>query len=58
MTFEAYETVVEDSGREARARERTALSSAIDRLEKLKTGTSSAEESVMGLLHRALGAVS
>ena len=36
MTFEAYETVVEDSGFEARGRERQALSLGIDRLERLQ----------------------
>ena len=36
MTFQAYETVTEDSGYEARGRERQALSLGIDRLERLQ----------------------
>src|SRR5262249_32474909 len=50
MTWEAYETVAEDSGREARARERQALSHGIDRLERLKEGPLSAEEFIESLL--------
>ena len=38
MTFDAYEMVVEESGNEARSRERQALSLGIDRLERLRKG--------------------
>jgi len=52
MTFEAYETVVEDSGREARGRERQALSLGIDRLERLqKEQCFSIEDQVQSLLY-------
>jgi flagellar protein FlaF len=58
MTWEAYETVVQDSGREARARERHALSLGIDRLEQLQRGFFSAEDLVESLLYvRRLWAV-
>jgi len=51
MTWEAYETVVEDSGREARSRERHALSLGIDRLEQLQKGFFSGEDLVESLLY-------
>lgn len=51
MTFEAYEAVVEDSGREARWRERQALSLGIDRLERLQGSLFSVEDLVQGLLY-------
>ena len=51
MTFEAYEAVVEDSGQEARGRERQALSLGIDRLERLQKGAFSMEELVKSLLY-------
>ena len=38
MTFEAYEAVVDDSGYEARGRERQALSLGIDRLARVQGG--------------------
>jgi flagellar protein FlaF len=51
MTWEeAYEVVVEDGSREAKAREREALSQAIERLERLQEGFSSIEDLVVGLL--------
>jgi flagellar biosynthesis activator protein FlaF len=51
MTFEAYEAVVEDSGREARWRERQVLSLGIDRLERLQRDLFSVEDHVEGLLY-------
>ncbi|MBC9880741.1 flagellar biosynthesis regulator FlaF [Bradyrhizobium sp. INPA01-394B] len=52
MTFEAYETVVEDSGYEARGRERQALSLGIERLERLqKEPRFSMEDQVQSLLY-------
>ena len=51
MTFEAYEMVVDDSGYEARARERQALSLGIDRLERLQAGRFSYEDQVESLLY-------
>jgi len=52
MTFEAYETVVEDSGYEARGRERQALSLGIDRLERLqKEQRFNMEDQVQSLLY-------
>ncbi|MEK9278438.1 MULTISPECIES: flagellar biosynthesis regulator FlaF [unclassified Bradyrhizobium] len=51
MTFEAYEAVVEDSGHEARGRERQALSLGIDRLERIQKGRFSIEELVQSLLY-------
>lgn len=51
MTFEAYETVVEDSGYEARERERQALSLGIDRLERLQNERFSREDQVQSLLY-------
>jgi len=52
MTFEAYETVVEDSGYEARARERQALSLGIERLERLQNEQRfSIEDQVQSLLY-------
>jgi flagellar protein FlaF len=51
MTFEAYETFVEDSGSEARGRERQALSLGIDRLERLQNGRFSMEDQVQSLLY-------
>jgi len=51
MTFEAYEVVVEDSGREARTRERQALSLGIDRLERLQRDLFSVEDLVESLLY-------
>ena len=58
MTFEAYDTVVEDSSREARSRERQALSLGIDRLERLQKGFFSAEDLIESLLYvRRLWAV-
>src|SRR5262245_5147306 len=58
MTWEAYEAVAEDSGREARARERQALSLGIDRLERLQNGLFSGEDLVESFLYiRRLWAV-
>jgi|SRR4051794_17333362 flagellar protein FlaF len=51
MTREAYEMVVEDSSREARARERRALSLGIDRLERLQRGVLSREDMIESLLY-------
>ncbi len=52
MTFQAYETVTEDSGYEARGRERQALSLGIDRLERLqKEQRFSMEDQVQSLLY-------
>jgi flagellar biosynthesis activator protein FlaF len=51
MTFEAYEVVVEDSGREARRRERQALSLGIDRMERLQRDLFSVEDLVESLLY-------
>lgn len=51
MTWDAYDTVVEDSGHEARTRERQALSLGIDRLERLRQGTFSNEDFVASLLY-------
>lgn len=51
MTFEAYETVVEDSSHEARGRERQALSLGIDRLERLQKERYSMEDQVQSLLY-------
>jgi flagellar biosynthesis activator protein FlaF len=51
MTFEAYEAVVEDSGHEARGRERRALSLGIDRLERLQDERFNFEDLVESLLY-------
>lgn len=51
MTWDAYETVAEDSGQEARTRERQALSLGIDRLERLRKGAFSNEDFIEGLLY-------
>jgi flagellar protein FlaF len=51
MTFEAYESVVDESGYEARGRERQALSLGIDRLERLQKGRFSFEDQVQSLLY-------
>ena len=51
MTWDAYDTVVEDSGHEARSRERQALSLGIDRLEQLHKGVFSNEDFVESLLY-------
>ena len=51
MTWEAYEVVAEDSGREARTRERQALSFGIDRLERLQKGFFSGEDLIESLLY-------
>lgn len=51
MTFEAYEAVVEDSGHEARGRERQALSLGIDRLERLQGERFDFEDQVESLLY-------
>lgn len=51
MTFEAYATVVDESGYEARGRERQALSLGIDRLERLQKGPFSFEDHVQSLLY-------
>jgi flagellar protein FlaF len=51
MTWEAYETVVEDSNQEARGRERHALSLGIDRLERLREGLFSDEDFFESLLY-------
>lgn len=51
MTWDAYDTVVEDSGQEARSRERQALSLGIDRLERLHKGAFSSEDLVESLLY-------
>lgn len=58
MTWDNYETVVEDSSHEARARERQALSLGIDRLERLQKGPFSNEDLIESLLYiRRLWAV-
>jgi flagellar protein FlaF len=51
MTWDAYDVVAEDSGREARARERQALSFGIDRLEQLQNGSLGNEDSIESLLY-------
>ncbi|QOZ07648.1 flagellar biosynthesis regulator FlaF [Bradyrhizobium sp. CCBAU 51765] len=51
MTFEAYEAVVDESGYEARSRERQALTLGIDRLERIQKGRFSAEDLVESLLY-------
>jgi flagellar protein FlaF len=51
MTFEAYESVVDESGYEARGRERQALSFGIERLERLQKGRFSFEDLVESLLY-------
>jgi flagellar protein FlaF len=51
MTFEAYESVVEDSGLEARSRERQVLSLGIERLERLQNEPFSFEDLVRSLLY-------
>ena len=51
MTGNAYDTVVEDSGPEARTRERQALSLGIEPLERLRQGTYSNEDFVASLLY-------
>ncbi|WFU27016.1 flagellar biosynthesis regulator FlaF [Bradyrhizobium sp. CB1717] len=51
MTFEAYASVVDESGYEARGRERQALSLGIDRLERLQKGRYSFEDHVQSLLY-------
>lgn len=51
MTWDGYDTVVEDSGLEARARERQALSLGIDRLERLQNGPFSSEDLIASLLY-------
>ena len=51
MSFEAYEAVVDESGHEARGRERQALSLGIDRLERLQKGRASFEDQVQSLLY-------
>jgi flagellar biosynthesis activator protein FlaF len=51
MTWDAYETVVEDSSHEARARERQALSLGIDRLERLHKDAFSNEDLIESLLY-------
>ena len=58
MTLEAYETVAEDGGPEARARERQALDFGIERLQQLQKGSCSHEERIESLLYiRRLWAV-
>jgi flagellar protein FlaF len=51
MTWDTYDTVVEDSSHEARARERQALSVGIDRLEQLHKGSFSNEDLIESLLY-------
>jgi flagellar biosynthesis activator protein FlaF len=51
MTFEAYEAVVDDSGHEARGRERRALSLGIDRLERLQNEHFDFQDQVESLLY-------
>jgi flagellar protein FlaF len=51
MAWDAYDTVVEDSGQEARTRERQALSLGIDRLERLRKGAFSNEDFIESLLY-------
>jgi len=51
MTFEAYESVVDESGYEARGRERQALSLGIDQLERLQKERFSFEDQVQSLLY-------
>ena len=51
MTWEAYEAVAEDSGGEARARERQALGLAIDRLARLQNGAFSGQDLIESFLY-------
>lgn len=51
MTWDTYDTVVEDSSHEARSRERQALNLGIDRLERIRKGTFSNEDFIEGLLY-------
>jgi len=51
MTWDAYDTVVDDSGHEARSRERQALSVGIDRLERLRKDAFSNEDLIESLLY-------
>jgi flagellar protein FlaF len=51
MTWDAYDVVAEDSGSEARARERHVLSVGIDRLERLRNGLAGSEDSIESLLY-------
>ena len=51
MTWEAYELVAEDSSREARYREREALSLGINRLEQLRSGVLRGEDFIQSLLY-------
>lgn len=51
MTWDAYDTVVEESGHEARTRERQALSVGIDRLERLRQGAFSNQDFIESLLY-------
>ncbi|ABD86678.1 flagellar biosynthesis regulator FlaF [Rhodopseudomonas palustris] len=51
MTLSSYDTVIEDSGQEARARERLALSHGIDLLTRLQSGDLRSPDDVEALLY-------
>lgn len=51
MTYASYEAVMEDSGQEARARERQALSRGIDMLKRLQNGALQPAEATEALLY-------
>ena len=51
MTFSSYETVIEDSGREARSREQRALDHGVDLLRQLQGGNLKSPEENEALLY-------
>jgi flagellar protein FlaF len=51
MTFSSYETVIEDSGREARSREQQALDHGVDLLRQLQGGNLKSPEENEALLY-------
>jgi len=51
MTWEVYDAVAEDSGREARARERHVLNVAIERLERVQQGVPQGGDLLESLLY-------
>ena len=51
MTLSSYDAVIEDSGREVRAREQQALSHGIDLLKRLQNGALPASEEAEPLLY-------
>ena len=51
MTLSGYEAVIEDSGREARAREQRALDHGIDLLKRLQSGDLLPPEEAEALLY-------